>query len=129
MALMGGGIIWVIGTLNYGLSRGLTYVLRYGLDFGLSIGLDSGLLFLQQYGWLLALCGGLLVCSMSGGLAVLRHSILRLLLRRAGVVPRHYVRFLDETASCILLQKVGGGYTFVHRLLLEYFASLEQHDH
>jgi len=65
---------------------------------------------------------------MSGGLAALRHGILRLLLRRAEVIPRHYVRFLDEAASCILLQKVGGGYSFVHRLLLDYFASLEQHD-
>jgi hypothetical protein len=65
---------------------------------------------------------------MSGGLAAWRHGILRLLLRRAGVAPRHYVRFLDEAASCILLQKVGGGYSFVHRLLLDYFAALEQHD-
>jgi len=91
-----------------------------GVPFWLSAGLHSG--------WIVGLCGSLLVCLIAGGLAALRYGILRLLLRRAGVFPRHYIRFLDEAASCILLQKVGGGYSFVHRLLLEYFASLEQHD-
>jgi hypothetical protein len=36
------------------------------------------------------------------------------------------VAFLDEAAERLLLRKVGGGYIFVHRLLLEYFASLEK---
>jgi hypothetical protein len=40
-------------------------------------------------------------------------------------IPRNYPRFLDYGAEHILLRKVGGGYIFVHRLLLEYFASLE----
>ena len=34
--------------------------------------------------------------------------------------------FLNSCAERILLRKVGGGYIFVHRLLLEYFASLDQ---
>ncbi len=40
-------------------------------------------------------------------------------------MPWNYTRFLDDTARRILLRKVGGGYIFVHRLLLEYFASLD----
>jgi hypothetical protein len=36
------------------------------------------------------------------------------------------VRFLDHAAERILLRKVGGGYIFVHRMLLEYFANLEE---
>jgi len=36
------------------------------------------------------------------------------------------VTFLDEAAERLLLRKVGGGYIFVHRLLLDYFASLEK---
>ena len=40
-------------------------------------------------------------------------------------VPWHYAQFLDYAAEHILLRKVGGGYIFVHRLLLEYFASLD----
>lgn len=31
-------------------------------------------------------------------------------------------------ASNILLRKVGGGYIFIHRMLLEYFANLDELD-
>ncbi len=37
-------------------------------------------------------------------------------------MPLRYVRFLDESAARILLRRVGGGYSFVHRLLLDWFA-------
>jgi hypothetical protein len=37
-------------------------------------------------------------------------------------MPWGLVRFLDYAAERVLLRKVGGGYIFVHRLLLEYFA-------
>lgn len=36
-----------------------------------------------------------------------------------------YVDFLDYAAERILLRKVGGGYMFIHRLLLKYFAELD----
>ncbi len=39
-------------------------------------------------------------------------------------MPWRYARFLDYAAERLFLRKVGGGYIFVHRLLLEYFASL-----
>jgi len=84
-------------------------VLSIGLIPGLIAGLSVGLL------------AGLLI----GGLACLRHSVVRLLLWRSRAIPLNYPRFLDYAAERILLRKVGGGYIFVHRLLLEYFASLE----
>jgi hypothetical protein len=37
--------------------------------------------------------------------------------------PLDYVRFLDHCVKRVFLQRVGGGYIFVHRLLMEYFAS------
>ncbi len=138
MGIITWGVIWLISVVSYGLGwvvyYGLLYELgsrlglvRSGLEPGpgLIVALDFGLRDGMHNGWFLGLCGGLLLYAMSGGLAAMRHGIIRLLLRRAGVVPPHYARFLDEAASCILLQKVGGGYSFVHRLLLEYFASLE----
>jgi len=76
-----------------------------GVIVGISIGLFFGLL--------------------NGGIACIKHVLLRFFLWRAGVLPWNYVRFLDYAAERILLRKVGGGYIFVHRLLLEYFASLE----
>ncbi len=33
--------------------------------------------------------------------------------------------FLDDATDRLLLRRVGGGYLFIHRLLLEYFARLE----
>jgi len=60
-----------------------------------------------------------------GGRACIQHYVLRIMLWRNGSAPLNYVRFLDCAAGRIFLRKVGGGYIFVHRLLLEYFASLE----
>jgi hypothetical protein len=56
-----------------------------------------------------------------GGLACIQHVVLRFLLWRSGQMPWNLPRFLDYAAERILLRKVGGGYMFVHRLLLEYF--------
>jgi len=51
---------------------------------------------------------------------------LRFLLWRARSIPWNLPQFLDYAAERILLRQVGGGYIFVHRLLLEYFASLDE---
>jgi hypothetical protein len=45
-----------------------------------------------------------------------------------GSIPRDYVRFLDYAAALIFLRKVGGGYIFVHRLVMEHFAGLSDAD-
>jgi MFS family permease len=59
-----------------------------------------------------------------GGAAYVQHFVLRFLLLCRRSVPFNYPRFLDYAAERILLRKVGGGYIFIHRLLLEHFASL-----
>ena len=84
-----------------------------GLVAGPVVGLLGGLAF--------GLLGGLVF----GGVAFIQHFVLRFLLWRARFAPLNYPRFLDYAADRILLRKVGGGYIFVHRLLLEYFASLD----
>jgi hypothetical protein len=60
-----------------------------------------------------------------GGRSALQHLVLRTLLVRNRAAPWNYVRFLDETTDRLILRKVGGGYVFVHRLLLDYFADLQ----
>ena len=77
-------------------------------------GLYSGLLF------------GLLGGVVHGMNDVTKHLVIRSLLRLQGRVPLHYARFLDYAADCALLRKVGGGYAFSHRLLLEHFAGTIQ---
>ena len=42
------------------------------------------------------------------------------------MVPLKYARFLDYAASLIFLRKVGGGYIFVHRLLMDHFANMTE---
>src|SRR5205085_8399671 len=88
-----------------GWENGLIQALLYGLSYGLLGGLLSGLLF--------------------GGEACIKYIILRLLLWFTHSIPWNYPRFLDYASERILLRKVGGGYIFIHRLLLDYFASLE----
>ena len=79
---------------------GLIFGLFYGLIFGLIVGLNRG------------------------GSAVIKHYALRLTLWRSGYTPFRFINFLDHCARLILLKRVGGGYIFIHRMLLEYFAEL-----
>ena len=62
--------------------------------------------------------------ALGGGEACIKHGTLRLILFCQGRIPWNYARFLDYAADRIFLQKVGGGYIFVHRLLLEHFATV-----
>ena len=38
--------------------------------------------------------------------------------------PWSLVRFLDYAAERIFLRKIGGGFMFIHPMLMDYFASL-----
>jgi hypothetical protein len=67
---------------------------------------------------------GLIVGLNRGGSAVIKHYALRLTLWLNGYTPFKFVNFLNHCARLILLKKVGGGYIFIHRMLLEYFADL-----
>jgi len=78
------------------------------------------------FGALVAISGGGLVWAISGGLAVPRHYVIRLLLSRSHSFPWHAPRFLEDATTRILLRRVGGGYSFPHRLLLDYFADLDR---
>jgi hypothetical protein len=132
-------ILGLISTAIAGLSATLSTMLSNGMIFGLSAvlserlseGLSAALSAASNVlstglsaGIIRGLSVGILAGLLYGGLACLRHSVVRLLLWRAGSIPWNYPGFLDAASEHILLHKVGGGYIFVHRLLLEYFASL-----
>ena len=140
---------WVEGTKltrtvpNEGIHRSARNALVAGLVAGLFFGLlsvpvawlyDLSALLTGQHMGLhdvlfVALVNGLFLGLFAGlaggGLACIQHYVLRIMLWHGGSAPLNYVRFLDYAAGRIFLRKVGGGYIFVHRLLLEYFASLE----
>ena len=62
-----------------------------------------------------------------GGLAFIKHWILRVLLKHYNYTPApwRYVAFLDYAAQRILLRRVGGGWIFIHRMLMEHIAQLD----
>jgi hypothetical protein len=109
---------------NQGIWRSGRHALIVGLIFG---GVGSLMFSFLNDPVDVLVCGctlGLAVGLLNGGMACIKHALLRWSLWRAGVIPWHYSHFLDYGAERIFLHKVGGGYLFVHRLLLEYFASL-----
>ena len=89
---------------------GLFFALPFWLYFGLTDALLAELFF--------GVAGGLLF----GGLACLQHFAVRVLLTLRGFAPLRYISFLDDATERLLLRRAGGGYIFIHRLLLEYFA-------
>ena len=80
--------------------------LRGAVIFGVSLGLVAGLI-------------------LGGTDTVIKHLVLRLMLWSNGDIPMNLAKELDHASSLILMRKVGGGYIFVHRYLLEHFAVIE----
>jgi hypothetical protein len=112
MGIIGGGIIAGAVILSHFLSLGLSGVndeddlLSFVLYFGLPVGI----------------MGALLIGLLTGGLAVWRHSVIRFLLWRSRTFPMRAPQFLNDATARILLRRIGGGYSFVHRLLLDHLA-------
>jgi eukaryotic-like serine/threonine-protein kinase len=69
---------------------------------------------------------GVLASMWYGGLFVLQHAVLRLLLWWTGYTPPlgQYARLLDYAAQRIFLYKVGGGYKFINLYVQEHFAAM-----
>jgi eukaryotic-like serine/threonine-protein kinase len=61
---------------------------------------------------------------LGGGAPCIQHVILRLVLAYKGYVPWNLKRFLDHCVERIFLRRAGGGYLFIHRMFLDYFAGL-----
>jgi len=79
--------------------------------------------------WILfGLLLGLVVAFFCGLLPCIQHVTLRIFLYSANHIPWNYARFLDYAAARLFLRKVGGGYIFVHRMVLEHIAALTDAD-
>jgi hypothetical protein len=105
LSLVGGSVVGVLLGLVCSIEGGAMDGLVYGLISGLGVAIVIGF--------------------REGGLACMRHFTLRVLLWHCGVLPLNLPRFLDYCAERIFLRKIGGGYVFVHRLLLDYFVALD----
>ena len=123
-------------TPNQGIWNSIGSAIKMGSLFTLTEGLLFGLLLYFLVDWYLrsdqainvgisiGIAFGLLGSLDYGGRAVIQHLALRFILSIKGFTPWNYVRFLDYCVDRIFLRRVGGGYIFVHRLLMEHFADM-----
>ncbi len=70
------------------------------------------------------LCCGFLLGFIFGGITVIQHIIIRLILWKSGSIPWNYAEFLADAAKRGFIIQIGGRYRFQHELLREYFAEL-----
>jgi len=99
---------------------GMFFAILMGLIDGFEVWLTRNRYEISFY-WMFL---GSLASFWFGGIDVIRHYALRFILCCKRYTPWNYARFLDYATSLIFLQKVGGGYIFIHRLLLEHFAAM-----
>lgn len=79
-----------------------------GIVFALVIGIPIGMV---------------VAFTVGGGGFCLQHYLLRAFLALAGCTPWRYQRFLDYATDRVLLRRIGRGYIFYHRLLMDYFVN------
>ncbi|GAX45762.1 hypothetical protein NIES4075_67830 [Tolypothrix sp. NIES-4075] len=98
------------------------------LSIILSGGLLGGIIGQQiegaKIGLWLGLMLGLIVGRFLGITVVSRHFSLRFILCCKGYIPWNYARFLNYCTERLFLQRVGGRYRFIHKLLQDHFAQM-----
>ena len=111
---------------NEGVRLSLKHALL-GFVFGGVIGmLIGGLVEGWQGAILCGLIFGTIFSMFVGTLTCVQHFLLRFLLWRNRDAPWRYTKFLQYAVERIFLYRVGGGYIFIHRSLLEYFVGLPE---
>lgn len=115
--------------LNYviisGLISRLILWLIFGLILGLIFGRINGLISGLIFGLIFGLINGLHYLLIFVGKVFIQHFSLRLVLYFNGYIPWNYARFLDYSTERLFLQRVGGRYRFIHKLLQDHFAQME----
>ncbi|NER81246.1 MAG: NACHT domain-containing protein [Leptolyngbya sp. SIO1D8] len=90
----------------------------------LTFELFSGAIQGSISGFIIGIIWNLSSKSISG-INCLKHVCLRLVLFYEGNIPWDYARFLNHCTERLLLQRVGGRYRFIHKLVQEHFAAME----
>lgn len=83
-------------------------LLLYGVNYAEVVAIPSGLYY--------------------GGLAYIQHFALRATLILFRRTPVRFVKFLNHAVEQGVMHRVGGGYIFAHRSLMEHFADLTNRD-
>ncbi|OGO36601.1 MAG: hypothetical protein A2W35_16395 [Chloroflexi bacterium RBG_16_57_11] len=102
--------------------EGIKKSLKNSLIAALIFGLPFALLAWNIRGLIMGLAFGLLY----GGFFIIVHLLSRLFLYWSSHLPWNIVAFLDYCTDRIFLRRVGGGYIFIHRMLMEHFAEMDE---
>ena len=107
--------------LVYGLISMAIFYGASGLIFGLVSDQDimDTVIFYSTIGSISGLFVGLIIALST----ITMHFIIRRLLAYYECLPFNLFPFLEYAKDRLLLRRVGGGYIFIHRTLLEYFAA------
>ncbi|NEP63558.1 MAG: protein kinase [Symploca sp. SIO2G7] len=119
-----GASVQTVTIPNQGIWQSTKNAIIFSL-FGFVILFISAMI-LQWHPFFWAIFGLSFGLALGGGEACFKHLILRIILYYSGSIPWNYACFLNYATERIFLQKVGGGYIFIHRLLLEYFAKMSK---
>ncbi len=114
-------IIGLIASVIIGLISKLDFTQIMGLIISNILGSIFGLLGGLSVGLLVAVFSGL---TVDNDFAIIQQYILQTMMHRRNYFPFHLTIFLDHCVDLIFLRRVGGGYIFVHRLLMEHFAEM-----
>jgi hypothetical protein len=96
----------------------------FGLSYEQSVGLSIGLMGALIVGPIGVLMVGLSKGLYLGYFPLIQHYSLRLVLTRYQFLPWPVIAFLEYSVGLIFLRRVGGGYIFIHRILMEHFAAM-----
>jgi DNA-binding SARP family transcriptional activator len=110
----------VKGALRISLAVNIPFMLANMVGYGLAVDWPGGF----GNGFSAGVTSGICCWLICGGLAGIQHFIVRGLLHFSAGMPWNYAAFLEYAVGKTFLRRVGGGYVFLHRLLLEYFADL-----
>jgi MFS family permease len=110
------------------LKRMVFNIMPYSMVLSICVGLVFGfivtVIFSPMIGLIFGLSLGLTFCLMISTITLIKHLALRFVLVKNKFLPQHLIPFLDHCVDLIFLRRVGGGYIFVHRLLMEHFAEM-----
>lgn len=120
-----GGAIRSRATICTYLNQGIKFLTQKPIFFGLTGVLIGTLTFEMMDMLTFGLSYGLLFYV---GNVYIQRITTHFLMYLFDCAPLNYARFLNYCYERIFLQKVGGGYIFIHRMLLEHFASLTEED-
>jgi hypothetical protein len=115
----------LLDNLIDGVAIGLAIAIFLGPLAGLIIGVIFGLGYVilgLLAGLIIGVIFGLTLVLLIWLAAVVLHYTMRYWLAHTHTFPWQATSFLEDATARILLQLVGRGYSFVHRLLLDYFA-------